>query len=442
MKTLKTCVTAAVILLASLGSAFAQFKGSSMGMLTSIVSDGSYDTSRNPALLVLQPAEPTCSLLLRYRTLDDYKYSIDNAPADIELGEPSTTVMSGNASCSFKAGGGRLGFAVGDAGKDLYSMSKQDTSFSNPVAPGVIQDESAKTTEMNPVLTSALGWQLTNESSVGIQLFTGYSQKVIDSTRELVVSGLVSEKIDTERTIQDIGAALGIGYLHHSRDYQVGVLLRSGPVILQREQMEMKYSDIRDPSSVPPGIGMDGFNNSTDSTRSTPLRFMYAEGMSITAGGYKRLSQSLAFGLESAYTIGNSHTDEDLVLVDDPGMDYYDLQKITLSMHSKDTIALRGGVDITLAPPLSLTGGGGYEYRRLSSGSDDDDSHSRSKSTLNLYYATLGIHYLLNGRTALSLVAVGVKLSGDGKLEEESFSLGLDQDVYLLDMAFGVSTTF
>ena len=137
MKTLKTCVTAAVILLASLGSAFAQFKGSSMGMLTSIVSDGSYDTSRNPALLVLQPAEPTCSLLLRYRTLDDYKYSIDNAPADIELGEPSTTVMSGNASCSFKAGGGRLGFAVGDAGKDLYSMSKQDTSFSNPVAPDV-----------------------------------------------------------------------------------------------------------------------------------------------------------------------------------------------------------------------------------------------------------------------------------------------------------------
>ena len=98
---------------------------------------------------------------------------------------------------------------------------------------------------MNPVLTSALGWQLTKESSVGIQLFTGYSQKVIDSTRELVVSGLVSEKIDTERTVQDIGAALGIGYLRHSRDYQVGVLLRSGPVILQREQMEMKYRDIR-----------------------------------------------------------------------------------------------------------------------------------------------------------------------------------------------------
>ena len=169
---------------------------------------------------------------------------------------------------------------------------------------------------------------------------------------------------------------------------------------------------------------------------------MYTDGMSITAGGYKRLSQSLAFGLESAYTIGNSHTDEDLVLVDDPGSDFYDLKNTTLAIHSKDTIALRGGVDITLSPPLSLTAGGGYEYRRLSSGSDDDDSHSRSRSTLDLYFATLGVHYLLNGRTALSLVAVGAKLSADGKLEEESFSLGLDQDVYLLDMALGVSTTF
>ena len=114
MNHFKTILVVALAVSAIPAAGSAQVRGTGMGNLVSVVSDGPFDAARNPALLSMQTTDRSAAAYVRYRALDDTNVDYDSSLL-IDVGEPSTINAGGVAAYSMKRSGSVLGFAFGAA---------------------------------------------------------------------------------------------------------------------------------------------------------------------------------------------------------------------------------------------------------------------------------------------------------------------------------------
>jgi long-subunit fatty acid transport protein len=294
---------------------------------------------------------------------------------------------------------------------------------------------------MNPAIGIALAYQVSDHGSIGFQFLAGYSQKDVLTERDLLNAGILSEKLKIDQTTRTIKFTAGFGYIYNTPETQVGVLIRPGTGSFEQELLDLQYKDLLD--SDLGGLGPGPYvNDSSDRTRLTPFQGAYTDGINIAVGGYTRLSPMFAFAFESAYTMANSYTGQDFSITDENDQDVYEVVNNSNVVNIKDTLTLRGGVDVTLSPALSVLAGLGYGFFESTSSTMSDESSFKSRSEYSLLYATLGCAYTLSASSSISILANAAKITSEANLNQDSFSVSVDQDLILMDIAIGVSLAF
>lgn len=408
----------------------AQVRGTAMGNLVTVVSDGPFDAGRNPALLALQPTDTAAAAYVRYRAIDDsdseYKSSLT-----IDVGEPSTFNTGAVAAYSMKLTGAVLGFAVGEMGGDLLSLQESRVTYYSAYT----EKEKEKTFEANPSLAIALGVPLSDGSSLGVHLITTYGYKRTAKTKDYYDNLLnpLARLDKNDKTEQSISARAGFGYSLRTSGTQIGFLLRSGTVTLRKQELE--YTHVEYDLAAP---AISGAN-------STPHKVYYTESPQFAVGGYHRISPLAGFALEAAYTLANTtyNRERDLsISVSDGGNDFITPLSRNYTITTDDSLQFKGGFEFAPREGLAFTFGTGYEYRESSQESETMNRVS-IRSKMEILYATLGAHYALSQATDISVLISGGRVKMDAKLEQESmFSARIDNTVYILDAGVAVITRY
>ncbi|HSV96681.1 MAG TPA: hypothetical protein VLM75_07085 [Spirochaetota bacterium] len=405
----------------------AQVRGTAMGNLVTVISDGPFDTARNPALLALQPADHAAAAFVRYRAVDDSDIDY-NSSLPISVGEPSTFNAGGVVSYSMKLSGSVLGFVFGEMAGDLVSYRESRNTFY-----AITEEiEKEKIFEVNPSLAVALALPLTDGSSIGFQLITAVGYKRADKTKDYL-SGPIIASLDTQKTDQSLSARAGFGYSLRTPKTQAGFLLRSGTITLRKQELE--YNHVEYDLAAPEISG----------SNSTPYKAYYTESPQFVVGGYHRLSPLVGFALEAAYMLSNTsyNRERDLTTsVLDGGSDSITPFSRNFTITTDASMQFKGGIEFNVMEGLAFTFGTGYDYRESSQESETIGRVS-IRSKMEILYATLGAHYSLNQATGISVLVSGGRLKMDAKLEQESlYSIDIDSTIMIVDAGIAITTRY
>ncbi len=180
MNHLKITLVIALVLCVLPSAGNAQVRGTGMGNLVTVISDGPFDAGRNPALLALQPSDSAIAAYLRYRSMEDTDTDY-NASLTIDVGEPSTVNAGGVAAYSKKLGGAVLGFAIGEMGETCFPSGKRRPRTSPPLRRRKRKRYSRPPFPRARARPAALGG-----SFIGVQLITGFGYKTTDKTKDYI----------------------------------------------------------------------------------------------------------------------------------------------------------------------------------------------------------------------------------------------------------------
>lgn len=406
----------------------AQVRGTAMGNLVTVVSDGPFDAGRNPALLALQPTDTAAGAYVRYRAIDDsdseYKSSLT-----IDVGEPSTFNTGAVAAYSMKLTGAVLGFAVGEMGGDLVSLRESRVTYYSAYT----EKEKEKTFETNPSLVTALAFPVDDTSALGMQLIVTGGYKRTDKTKDYYMGIPRIATFEIRKIEESLTASAGFGYSLRKNDTQVGFLLRSGNVTLRRQSLDYDHKDI-DSGIYPSG------------SDSTPYKAYYTEAPRFIAGGYHRLSSNFGFAFEASYMLSNTtynrERDASVSVEIAPTPDFVISFARNYTITTDDSLQFKGGFEFAPREGLAFTFGTGYEYRESFQESETMNRVS-IRSKMEILYATLGAHYALSQTTDFSILLSGGRVKMDAKLDQESvFSARIDNTVYILDAGVAVITRY
>lgn len=448
MKRMKLLLPALLVAIVFLSThAYAQPKGTLMGGLVSIVSDGPFDVSRNPALLSLQTSQNAAGVFIRLRPYDKHEYCVE-APIEIDRGQPKVIYAGGMAAYSRKSGSSSWGFALGEVGNDLVSYSKTKMrTFNTMMSPIVIADyETEETLETNPMGFATYALRLSDADAVGFQVCAGYSYKKTSKIKDTYVDSLLVGKLTkNDRIIGSVKFSGGIGYLHSTADSQVGLLLKPGVAVIENEKYNYTFIDLADgaPGSMTSPPAPD---DSRSAGKSTADRFMYAKGMSITVGGYQKLSPLFGLAFEAEFTPENSYTDRNLDIdgtaVYDDEVSGYRIVSSKDFLTAKNSVVLRGGVEISPYDGISFFVGGGYNYQDISIISENDEGKGQTQGKMEFFYTTFGVNYNTRRDINFAFIVFTGKIVSDYRVEKNSFSIRMKDTYTLLDAGIAVTTAF
>ncbi len=412
-----------LILIVSLPCAvLAQIKGSTMGTLNTVVSDGPFDVTRNPALLFFSRQKSAIGAYGRYRWLDHHDYSVD-APIDLKQKDPETTVIGGSISAVFGTGRNIIGFSISDSGSELYQRTINRIEIQLGSA---AQKEKSISESISPVLTGALCVPLTDHSSIGFQLFLGYFRENKKTTKNhyLLPAWTLDKELNIDREITRIlGIQPALGFLFDSGDSQAGLLLRTGSFVFKNKQVHYDYT-----SYIPV--------QESDDERSYPFTFAYTGNLVISIGGYRRVNKILGFALEGAYTLQSSHTEDDLTVDEDFSTDTVTIIRKENTINRRAAVTVRGGIELTIDKRFSLTAGGAYFYNE---GMSQAINYSeRTLSFIDAFLTTLGLHYILTDSVSMTAALSGAYIEAEYNLKSSALSLELKDKFFIADVSLGV----
>ena len=428
MKRLIIVITLSALVFAPPSKGSAQVRGTSMGNLVTVISDGPFDAARNPALLALQPADTALAAYVRYRAFDDT--DIENKSSlHMDIDEPTTFNAGAVAAYSMRLSGSVLGFAVGEMGRDLLSKLKSGVTYHSVI----MEKEEEKTLETNPSLAVALGLPLAGGSSFGAQLITTYGYKRTDKTKDYYNPGLIARLGKNTKIEQSISARAGLGYSLQTPATQIGFLLSSGTVTLAKNELE--YNHVEFDIAAPALHGRDG----------TPYKAYYTESPRLVFGGYHRLSPRLGFALEAAYTILNitSRKERDIAVNVLPATnDSVTPLERNYTVTTDDSLQFKGGLEFAARDGLSFTFGAGYDFQK-STRESKIENQMKIRLDMEVIYDMLGAHLALGQGTGISILLSGGRAAMDMSMDlNKSFSIVLDDTVYMLDAAIAVTTRY
>ncbi len=428
MNHLKITLFIALVLCALPPAGYAQVRGTGMGNLVTVISDGPFDAGRNPALLALQPSDSAIAAYLRYRSMEDtdtdYKASLT-----IDVGEPSTVNAGGVAAYSKKLGGAVLGFAIGEMGEDLFSLRETKTTYFSTFE----EKEKEKIFEANPSLALALALPLDNGASIGFQLIVTGGYKHTDKTKDYWNGAVKIATLDTRKKEESLSARAGFGYSIRKNNTQAGFLLRSGDVTLRHQSLDYDHKDL-DSGYYPSGEDR------------TPYKVYYTKAPQFAIGGYHRLSPLIGIALEALYTLPNTtynrERDTSTSVNIAPTNDSITPFSRNYTITTDASMQFKGGVEFNVREGLAFTFGTGYDYRE-SSQESETTGHVSIRSKMEILYATLGAHYSLNQATGVSVLVSGGRVKMDAKLEQESlYSADIESTVLIIDAGVAVITRY
>lgn len=435
MKRLIIVITLSALVFAPPSKGSAQVRGTAMGNLVSVISDGPFDAARNPALLALQPADTALAAYVRYRAFDDT--DIENKSSlHMDTDEPKTFNAGAVAAYSMKFSGPVLGLAVGEMGRDLLSKRKSGVTYHS----GIMEKEEEDTFETNPSLAVALGLPLAGGSSFGVQLITTYGYKRTEKTSDYCDPGYIPPapyciaRLGKNTGIEkSISARAGFGYSLQTPATQIGLLLTSGTVTLAKNELE--YNHVEFDIAAPALHGRD----------STPYKAYYTESPRLVFGGYHRLSPRLGFAFEAAYTILNitSRKERDIAVNVLPASnDSVTPLERNYTVTTDDSLQFKGGLEFTARDGLSFTFGAGYDFQK-STRESKIENQMKIRLDMEVIYAMLGAHLALGQGTGISILLSGGRAAIDMSMDlNKSFSIVLDDTVYMLDAAIAVTTRY
>ncbi len=435
MRTVTTFVLAVACVVAVSGDSFAQIKGTTMGGLTTVVSDGAFDAARNPALLGLQKSPHAFAAYGKYRPYYSTDFDLKNDSMSIKRGEPETMTFGGIMAYSYSSGSTMFGIAAGEAGGDLYNYSKANTKFNTPTG---YLNNTEETREYNPSLVMSLAFPVGESSSIGFQIATTYNQKATSITEKTTYSGSPASTLTKDKTAYALSAGAGFGYLYSTPDSQAGILIRSGNAEVYYDSLDFTYDDY----ASPPGGGVFPYTYSKSDTSKKRIR--YNDPASIAVGGYKRFTPLFACAFESVYTLVSAYPSKNLDDVESEiDSDVIDIKLVKTYSRTREKIDFKGGIELNFLPQLSCTLGAGYSYTEMSTRSGSGGSgSSRSRTTLEILYSSLGIHYSMSEKTVLTLTVFFADVKGSFDIEESNFGFSADAPTRFFDTGLGVTTKF
>lgn len=425
---------------------FARGKGSSMGNIRSVASDGPFDAARNPALLPLL-AENSAGAYFSYKyfsgieTDSSQNISINNPGiASIETtnysaSDPDITGMSGHVACTFAFDNTSIGFAATESGKDQYSTikNKSYTELSGTLGgttPVTLNIKSeSETEEINPAFAASLGFRLSNENLIGFQIIITTLNKVEKSKSDLITAGYNESKQEIIKKDRGISAEIGLGYLKKTDNTQIGLLIESGNFSWIKKNADYNYYK-------------NDYVTSSEYTgkSSRSIDGEHTTGINLTAGGFSRINSFIALAFEASLRMADVFTDKDMQLNTDIDPPVFEKKSNTITI--KNTYSIGGGVEINPVNDLAFMLGIG----RINSGSESSDNsymdYDNGAWGFNSYqysFLTYGIYYkfLHNVNIIISGALVRIKATGRYESRYENEETGEYKKMYIQEKRKG-----
>lgn len=401
-------------------SVYAAMKAQSMGQIYSVMPEGPFDSSRNPALLAFQKESNAIGIFLKgmvFSHADDtgtFEYYESNG-SEWEYGEGDLSgdtdrkEFSGMLAYSVKVGKSVIGFSLSENDDSQYNSTDTELMLS-----GIFSNSQGGSESMefiipneeesyNPAIFTSIGIPLSNTSSFGIQFKLGYTRKVeIEEEEE---EGYFNE---LEYETQEFSGSLGVGYLLKKKDNQLGIGINFGEYSVIKSNYSYTFTDTDDKS----GSFSD---DSTEVSGDHTAKGKYTKGIKIVAGGYKRVSSSVALAFEGEYHFRNVVSGKKLNdehYEEGTGDDSVAIIKGQETVTSEDVIVIRGGIEINQSSSLSYMGG--LAYTRMSAMSvleteselTTDITIEEVDATVDIFLLSLGTEYKVSSNMSVNLTSL------------------------------------
>ena len=388
-----------LFLLFCVQSLFAGVRGTLMGNLETVVSNGPLDAGRNPALLATQTGDSAAALYLLYRVYEINKENVQTYNMDYEV--PRSTSADVIAGFSTRIGSSVLGISI-DSNENGSQFESSEANITVQNTTTFLLDSDSRS--INPSLNTSIGIPLDGASSIGFQLRTGYSQKKDETEMTATNAGVPIEIINLDSESKSLMFELGFGYLHRTDISQIGLYFTSG--ILQFQQEDYKYR-----------AQYAGFAE----TYSQNNYFKYTSGMTISAGGFHQITSSLAVAFEAGYRFPLSYKYTQYKYVG--GVEPGETQAVTESTNG--VVMMNGGISLALNSSLTVSTGVFYSRARKFKYESSTETNSEEKSMqqdFNVWLFTAGAEYAVNTNMIFSLgtIILRTKYNNDENNQNES----------------------
>jgi hypothetical protein len=380
-------------------SLFAGVRGTLMGNLETVVSNGPLDAGRNPALLATHTGDSAAALYLLYRVYEINRENVQASNMDYEV--PRSTSADIIAGFSTHIGSSVLGISI-DSNENGSQFETSEANITVHNTTTFILDSESRST--NPSLNTSIGIPFDGANSIGFQLRTGYSRKKDETEMTATNAGVPLEIINMESESKSLMFELGFGYLHRTDLSQIGLYFTSG--ILQFQQADYEYR-----------AQYAGFAQ----TYSQNNYYKYSSGMTVSAGGFHQITSSLAVAFEAGYRFPLSYKYTQYKYVG--GVEPGETQAVTES--SNGVIIMNGGVSLALNSSLTVSTGVFYSRARKYKYESSTETNSEEKSMqqrFNVWLFTAGAEYTVNTNMIFSLgtIILRSKYNNDENSHNES----------------------
>jgi hypothetical protein len=430
---IRFCIIQLIVLFSFSSSLFALGRGIAMGGMTSVVSDGPFDAAKNPALLTVMKDEQSFGIYGKYLaytrtsiTFDAYFLGVD---PEIDTAKQDRSTMSGLLAYSLRIGKPVIGFAIVDGDEGQFYSSSTETEITATISGiGTFNTVSKEETELNsPVFHSSIGYRVSENSSVGLQLMLKYHGKNIKSKEMTSVDSVDMAFVEKDITVRTFSYSVAAGYLYRDRDTQLGFVFNMGQFSWSNQDFRYRFDDMN--IAITEGTPVDNSSKGSDSYSSSGK---YTKGMSFIAGGYQRLSSLFAISLEGEFTIENSFHITSLELYDDSSTDneIYAIVESKSSVVGDNSVFVRGGLEINPFTAMSFMFGGGYILYTGRSRAINEDAYSSTRNAVYLF--TCGAYYRFSERISMSVISLITQLDGEllhrAQTPTDEYSLELQQE--------------
>lgn len=407
MKILKIFFLVVIFISTMAAISHAQIKASSMGLLQTVGSDGAFDVSRNPALLAQYNSNIMLGTFISGLPYFNYKASVDSSDdkMTVEFKKPAVLSIGGNVSYAMKSGGYIFGIAISNADKNLYLKKKSKTVISHE---GYIIQQTETVEEMDPSIFLSMAIPISKNSAIGLQLLTQFAYITTNLKEDLYYSQYFTA--DIESLSHSISSELGLGYHYKADNTQIGVYIKSGKSVFEKESIESKTIN----QSVADGTSIISANNH-------PFRWMYQGPVNLNTGVYQRFNNFFALAMEFTYNLDNSY---ERVTFEFNDQDSFSAVRKKIKISYKNSIFFKGGIELNPINMFAITLGGGYSYGEMNSMTGSSSNGTRQIVTSNVALFTFGLHYSFTDKGAISLISVVTYHDIDSIIDKEQSSYG------------------
>jgi len=261
----------------------------SLGRIQTVSSDGSLDVIRNPAILASHRENNGVGFIVLAAPFHEHRYGYDAYRSSwlTSFRARDRRYTAGGIRLSYikKISGGAIGFALDTdnaQGAEYYRYAKTYTSL-NAADQNIFTMKGSNLT-VSPRLVISLGKMVAGNHAVGAQLSLGYTQAGDRYLFSSLLNSTVDQRHHADKKTDGMNAEASLGYSYRDALSQAGIMVRSGRFLLKRTKIHYTHAEFT--SSL-------FFAGSV----SEPQHLKYDRGLSIVAGGYRKLTSFVAVAL-------------------------------------------------------------------------------------------------------------------------------------------------